>query len=310
MKNYNKRNIYQEVTDTIIKQLGEVSAEDYRSPWVNILGQSPMSIDGRAYRGLNWVLLSNYAAQCPSMTFGTYNAWKNHGGHVRKGERGKLVTLWKSFKVTNGDGDGDGDGDNDGGASKTGLFLRHFTVFGAEQVDNIDVDSLLAKRRAKQPNKAQALAHVESLVANYLTNDGLTLAHGGNRAFYAPSKDHIQMPERASFYDTEGYYSTLLHEMGHSTLHAKRLDRKSNSRRFGDIGYAQEELVAEITSAMLTAALGIEDQPRPDHARYLQSWLQCLKDHNKAIFTAASQAQKAADYIMAYAADSEVRAAA
>ncbi len=306
MKNYNKRDIYQEVTDTIIKQLGEVSADDYRSPWVNILGQSPMSIDGRAYRGLNWVLLSQYAAQCPSMTFGTYKAWQNHGGQVRKGERGKLVTLWKSYKVTNGEGEGEGESST----SKTGLFLRHFTVFGAEQVDNVNIDSILAKQRAKQPNKAQALAHVESLVANYMTGDDLTLAHGGNRAFYAPSKDHIQMPERASFHDTEGYYSTLLHEMGHSTLHAKRLDRKPNTNRFGDIGYAQEELIAEITSAMLTAALGIEDQPRPDHAQYLKSWLRCLNDHNKAIFTAASQAQKAADYIMAYATDSEVRAAA
>ncbi len=308
MKNYNKRDIYQEVTDTIIKQLGEVSADDYRSPWVNILGQSPMSIDGRAYRGLNWVLLSQYAAQCPSMTFGTYKAWQNHGGQVRKGERGKLVTLWKSYKVTNGEGEGEGEGESS--TSKTGLFLRHFTVFGAEQVDNVNIDSILAKQRAKQPNKAQALAHVESLVANYMTGDDLTLAHGGNRAFYAPSKDHIQMPERASFHDTEGYYSTLLHEMGHSTLHAKRLDRKPNTNRFGDIGYAQEELIAEITSAMLTAALGIEDQPRPDHAQYLKSWLRCLNDHNKAIFTAASQAQKAADYIMAYATDSEVRAAA
>ena len=126
---------------------------------------------------------------------------------------------------------------------------------------------------------------------------GRRINHGGNRAFYALSFDLIQMPPFESFHDAESYYATLAHETVHWTRHASRLNRDLGRKRWGDAGYALEELVAEIGSAFLCAELGITPDVREDHAAYIDSWLQVLKGDRHAIFTAASHAQKAADYL-------------
>ena len=124
-----------------------------------------------------------------------------------------------------------------------------------------------------------------------------TIQHGGNRAFYSPDRDIVQMPELNHFRDAESYYATLAHEMTHWTRHSSRLDRDLGRKRFADAGYAMEELVAEIGAAFLCADLGITPETRDDHAAYIASWLQVLKNDKRAIFTAASHAQKAADYL-------------
>ena len=124
-----------------------------------------------------------------------------------------------------------------------------------------------------------------------------TIQHGGNRAFYSPDRDIVQMPELHTFRDAESYYATLAHEMTHWTRHSSRLDRDLGRKRFADAGYAMEELVAEIGAAFLCADLGITPETRDDHAAYIASWLQVLKNDKRAIFTAASHAQKAADYL-------------
>ena len=136
----------------------------------------------------------------------------------------------------------------------------------------------------------------------------ITFAHGGDRAFYAPSRDHVQLPDREAFRDTESYYATLLHEIGHSTGSPKRLDREFG-KRFGTDAYAFEELVAEFASAMMCGALGVTDTPRPDHAAYIASWLSVLKSDKRAIFTAASKAQAATDLVLTYEA-ADIREAA
>src|SRR5579862_2990935 len=132
---------------------------------------------------------------------------------------------------------------------------------------------------------------------------GATVRHGGNQAFYAPVSDHIQMPPFAAFRDAVSYYSTLAHEHTHWTATAGRCDRQLG-KRFGDNAYAAEELIAELGAAFTCAHLGLSTEPREDHAQYIQSWLRVLKADTKAVFTAASKAQQAADFMIQRAGDS------
>ena len=131
----------------------------------------------------------------------------------------------------------------------------------------------------------------------FFCNTGAQIDHGGNQAYYAIQADRIQMPPFVTFRDPESYYATLAHEGTHWTRHPSRLNRDFGRKRWGDAGYAAEELVAEIGSAFLAADLGLAIEPRADHAAYLDSWLKVLKGDKHAIFTAASHAQKAADYL-------------
>lgn len=130
----------------------------------------------------------------------------------------------------------------------------------------------------------------------FFVSSGATVRHGGNRAFYTPTGDFIQMPQFAQFVDAKSYYSVLAHEHTHWTGAKERLDRVFGAR-FGDAAYAFEELVAELGAAFLCAGLGLENEPRADHASYVASWLRTLKNDKKAIFKAASKAQAAADYL-------------
>jgi antirestriction protein ArdC len=142
-------------------------------------------------------------------------------------------------------------------------------------------------------NLAERLDHAESFFAA----TRIETRHGGNKAFYSPSQDFIQLPPFESFENREAYYSTRGHESIHATMHKNRLDRSFDSKRFGDDGYSFEELVAELGAAFLCADLGITPEVQPDHAAYLNAWLKVLKADKKAIFTAASHASRAAEYL-------------
>src|ERR1035438_6041833 len=126
---------------------------------------------------------------------------------------------------------------------------------------------------------------------------GATVRHGGNRAYYATDSDHIQMPPFQAFGENVSYYSTLAHEHTHWTAKADRCDRQLG-KRFGDSAYAAEELIAELGAAFTCAHLGLSTEPRADHAQYIQSWLRVLKADKRAIFTAASKAQQACDWLI------------
>jgi len=128
---------------------------------------------------------------------------------------------------------------------------------------------------------------------------GAVIRHGGTRAFYAEGSDHVQMPPFETFRDAESYAATLAHELTHWTKHEKRLARDFGRVRFGDEGYAKEELVAELGSAFLCADLAITPEVRDDHAAYIASWLKALRDDKRLIFTAAAHAQRASDYLHA-----------
>lgn len=280
-----KVDIYQTVTDRIVDHLVEVeqAGEKWTKPWFTVGNTVPKSIDGRPYRGMNFLLLSLLADKYPAQVFGTYRAWKRKDAQVRKGERGIMVVLWRPTERRAKDGEKA----DENGMVKS-LFLKHYTVFAAEQVDGYELPAI---------PEVEPIAEAERVTAAYHEAERVGLGHGGNRAFYAPSRDSVQMPEIGQFKDAEAYHATHLHELVHSTGHETRLDRQFG-QRFGDEAYAFEELVAELGSAMLCAQIGLSPEPRRDHAQYLSHWLGILGMDKKAIFTASSQAQKAADLVL------------
>jgi antirestriction protein ArdC len=284
---------YERVTTIIIEGLERAKAkrdsgQAWKCPWQNTAGNgTPISLHGRPYRGMNFVLLSMLAPVYPSQLFGTYRGWQEKGAQVRKGERGNLVILWKQLEKK----------DPDTGETESYWYVRGFTVFAAEQVDGFDLEKHFADQVAKMPNVAERLETAEQVMAAYCQAETLQVRHGGNQAFYSIDKDFVQMPLREQFHSTEGYYATLAHELAHSTGHEKRLKREFG-KRFGSDAYAFEELVAELSASMTCAVLQIEQTPREDHADYIESWLRVMKEDKKAVFTAASKAQHASDMIL------------
>lgn len=288
-KNTPKRDIYQDVTDSIVRQIEAGLNGGWKRPWKTVAADGssyfPVSVDGRAYRGMNTlILLSEAQAKgYPANVWGTYKAWQAHDAQVRKGERGTLVTLWR-FPIIK---------DEKTGKEKTIPFIRGFTVFNASQVDGWE------KPAAPVQTIEERHEHAHQTLRAYLSRENVDLQAGGDRACYSPAFDVIRIPVRQSFKDEESYLAILAHEQGHSTGHKKRLDREFGGR-FGDNAYAFEELIAELSSAMVMASLGVELPEMIDdqHAKYVRSWLDVLKADKRAIFHAASKAQHAADLIL------------
>jgi antirestriction protein ArdC len=167
-------------------------------------------------------------------------------------------------------------------------------VFSAEQVDGWEVPE------RQEKDTPERIAAAESFFAAI----GADVRHGGNRAAYSPSQDAIVLPSLEQFSEASRYYSTSAHEHAHWTGHASRLARDL-SGRFGTDSYAAEELVAELSAAFTCARLGLSAAPRPDHAQYLSSWLRVLRADAAAIFTAASKAQQATDFLAKFSEPSE-----
>ena len=283
--------VYTQVTNTIIAAI-EAGAGNWQMPW-HRAGEGlnrPVNIDtSNAYRGINVVSLwaSAQARGFTTGTWGTYKQWQNNGCQVRKGEKSSIVVFYKELDIETENAE---TGETEQG---TRLMARASWVFNADQVDGYEAPAL---PEPKDP--VQVIDGAE----RFIDATGATVRHGGVRAFYRPSDDIVQMPERERFLGTgtssatESYYATLLHELTHWTGASKRCDRQFG-KRFGDDAYAVEELVAELGAAFLCADLGVTLTPRPDHAAYIHNWLKVLKADKKAIFTAASQAAKATDFL-------------
>lgn len=286
-----KIDVYQAVTDRIVAQLEQ--AVKWERPWVvsHEHGTLPVSITtGKPYRGMNTVIL--WSMPYGSPLWGTYKAWAAKGAQVRKGEKGTMILFWKRM-----DGKPDPT-DPDATPGKSYLMARGYYVFNREQVDSYE-DKPSAIDAMPEPER---VARAEAFVAATAAH----IQHKGNRAFYAPALDLIQMPARKQFKSADGYYGTLLHELTHWTSHKSRCDRELSTARFGNETYAMEELVAELGAAFLCVALGVTPEPRADHASYIKGWLKVLKDDKRAIFTAASKAQQAADFLHSFSAPAEV----
>jgi antirestriction protein ArdC len=210
----------------------------------------------------------------------TYRQAQKEGGQVRKGESGSKICFFKIVER---------DVEDDAGNEETKSFpvLRVWTVFNRDQIDGLEPLVVPEHLLTEEQRIEQAEAFVK--------NTGATVEEGSPHAAYSPSKDRITMPDFGHFTSPERYYTTVLHELGHWTGHPTRLERDM-SGRFGDKAYAAEELVAELTSAFLSAELGLQADLK-DPTRYLKSWIRLLTDDKYAIFTASRKAQDAAEFL-------------
>ena len=286
----NRADVYTRITSEIIAAM-ESGAGNWRMPWHHNGSPTtrPTNVQsGKRYRGIN-VLALWAAADSASYAeglWGTYKQWLAAGAQVRKGERATTVVLWKEFKPHNRSNEDEGEGDDDDGRPR--LFARAFWVFNRAQVDNYDPPA-----RPVLP-EADRIAEADHFFAGL----HIPMVSGRHDAHYRIDEDCIYMPDFGTFTSPADFAGTLFHEAGHATGAKHRLDRDFG-KGFGDRARAMEEAVAELTASYVLADLGIAHHPRPDHAAYIASWIRLLKDDPKAIFTAASKAQQAADWMHA-----------
>lgn len=286
--------LYSRITNQIVAQL-EAGVRPWTQPWAASQSVSrPLRHDGTPYQGINVILLWSEAAArgFQSSIWMTFRQALALGAHVRKGEHGSTVVY--ANQLVRADTDDAGEE-----AIQRIPFLKAYTVFNVEQIDGLP--DIYAPQPAPILNAGERIARAEAFVAA----TGADVRHGGGCAFYAPAPDYVQMPPFESFLDPESYYATLGHELTHWTRHACRLNRDFDRRRHGDEGYAREELVAELGAAFLCADLGLALEPREDHAAYLASWLEVLRDDKRFIFSAAAHAQRAVDFLHTVGANSE-----
>ncbi|EZP66668.1 hypothetical protein BV96_04494 [Sphingomonas paucimobilis] len=291
-----RADVYSRITAEIISAI-EAGAGDWRMPWHHdgAAVTRPENIaSSRRYRGVN-VLALWIAAQASGYSsgiWGTYRQWQAVGAQVRKGERGTTVVLWKQAVCR-------ADDDHDDGDPRPGrMFARAFTVFNIAQVDGYKPEP------ATLLPESERIAHAEAFVAALK----IPITEGAYDAHYRIDLDQIFMPPFSAFRDAVAQMGTLLHECAHATGAKHRLDRNFDDR-FKRNWLPIEEACAELTASFVLADLGIAHHPRPDHAAYVASWLSALKNDPRAIFTAASKAQQAADWMWAQQPQAEELAA-
>jgi antirestriction protein ArdC len=291
-----RSNLYDDVTRRIIAEL-----EAGRFPWVQPWGGAGSvnpglprnALTARTYSGVNVLILWGAVIEnsYPSQSWLTFRQAREAGGNVSKGEHGVTVVYADRFTPEAEKERARQSGDE----AKAIPFLKRFTVFNVAQCEGLR--SGLAADPAPLPER-QIVPVAEEVIAA----SGVDFRIGGDRAFYVPSEDFVQVPPQPAFFEQINYYRTALHELTHATGHAARLARNIFNT-FGSKDYAREELVAEMGSAFLCASLGIV--PTVRHADYIASWLTVLREDNRAIFRAASAATKAADWILARYAEAQ-----
>lgn len=289
-----KFDVHQEITDRIVAAIED--AGEFRLPWIRARGGSfarPVNVASKKpYNGVNilslWVAAQ--ASGFPSNVWGTYRQWQQAGSQVRKGEKASLIVFYKTLETETTN--------EETGEAECGerLMARASWVFNAAQVDGfVSPTENLPDAPAFDP-----IARAEAFAAA----TGAVIEEQGDKACYIPALDKIMMPERRRFTGTdtsspvEAFYSTLCHELTHWVGGKARLDRDLTGR-FGSESYAMEELIAELGAAFLCGDLGITAEPRADHACYIKNWLAVLKGDKRAVFTAASKASQAANWLLA-----------
>jgi antirestriction protein ArdC len=285
-----KTDLYERVTAQIVASL-EQGVRPWLKPWnaEHAAGRitRPLRSNGIPYQGINVLMLWGAAFErgYAAPIWMTFKQALELGGCVRKGERGSSVVYASAITRRETDSDTGEESEHDF------PFLRDYTVFNVEQIDGLPAH--FTAPAAPQLDPVQRIERAEQFFAG----TGAAVRHGGNQAFYSVASDFVQMPFFETFRDAESYYATLAHELTHWTRHPSRLDRSFGRKRFGDEGYAMEELVAELGAAFLSADLSLTPELRDDHAAYIGNWLNVLKNDKRAIFTAASHAQRAADFL-------------
>ncbi|MBX9653862.1 ssDNA-binding domain-containing protein [bacterium] len=284
-----RTDIYTRITSRIIEEL-EKGVRPWMKPWnaEHAVGRitRPLRHNGQPYRGINviqlWMTAESSGFISPFWL--TFQQARELGGFVKKGEHGTPVVYASSFTKKEENEQGEE-------TEQEIAFLKEYTVFCADQCEGLPQHFY---QLAEQPK--ETMERIEQ-AERFFANTKADIRTGGNQAYYAIATDSIKMPPFETFRDAESHAATLAHELTHWTRHPLRLYRDLGRKRFGDAGYAIEELVAELGSAFLCADLSITPEIREDHAAYVACWLKVLKDDKRAIFTAASHATKAVDYL-------------
>jgi antirestriction protein ArdC len=286
---------YQEVTDAVIKALEEGTVI-WQCPW-NQVGLPKNITTDVNYRGWNLFLLNFHSMikGYPTPYYITYKQAQKLGGIIKKGEKGVRIIYWAEVALKNQNEEANQQTSTDEqGKPRTIMVPKTYTVFNIAQTDDIEFPAFNAELRSD----AEKIADCEIVVDN-MPNKPIIRKNGTN-AYYQPSTDTVVVPSLKRCKSNEAYYSTLFHELAHSTGHESRLNRKEllNSDGFGSATYAKEELTAEMTAAFLGAITGIGNATIDNSAAYIESWLKALKNDKTLIIKAAAQAQRAADYIL------------
>ena len=291
----NRANLYDEITDKIIAEL-EAGRVPWVQPWGTSAAKAPLGLPknastGRSYSGINVLILWGAVVQhgFPGQGWLTFRQALSLGGNVRKGEHGTTVVYADRFTPE----------DEKRRAFEAGEeahaipFLKRFTVFNTAQCEGLPDDIAIA---VPPPPPGMIEPKVEALIKA----TGIDFRIGGDRAFYVPSLDYVQVPPPAAYFEPINWHRTALHELGHASGHHSRLARDL-SGSFGSKPYFVEECVAELSSAFCCAALGIT--PTVRHSDYIGAWIATMRADNRVIVRAASQASKAADWLLSFQPD-------
>jgi antirestriction protein ArdC len=287
-----RASLYDDITNKIIAEL-EAGRVPWVQPWSTAAAKAPLGLPknaatGRFYSGINVLILWGAVIErdFPAQSWLTFRQALGLGGNVRRGEHGTTVVYADRFIPE----------DEKNHAAETGdepqaiPFLKRFIVFNVAQCEGLPEEIAVA---GPPPEPGLIEPTVEALIKA----TGIDFRIGGRRAFYVPSEDYVQVPPPQAYFEPINWHRTALHELGHASGHPSRLDRDL-SGSFGTKKYAFEELVAEMNAAFCCASLGIV--PTVRHADYIGSWLEVLHEDNRAIVRAASQASKAADYLLSF----------
>ncbi len=277
-------NVYELVTNRIIEQL-ENNIIPWEKPWSGTIDGAFNRVSKKPYSILNQMLLK-YDGE-----YASFKQWKDLGGHIRKGEKSEMVVFWKMYPIKEKQDDGTE-------IIKTIPLLKYINVFHISQVDGVE------PLKQKVTHDIEPIDKAEKILNDYWNRENITIEHvKGDKAFYSPMFDKIQLPLFEQFKQSEEYYSTAFHESVHSTMKTSRCnrqeDRKGKVVSFGSEEYSKEELVAEVGSAQLMNIVGIETTKSfRNSTAYIQSWLNVLRNDNKFIVSASSKAEKAVNYIL------------
>lgn len=278
------KSVYEMVTERIIEQL-ESGVIPWEKPWSGVRSGAYNRISKRSYSLLNQMLLKNEGE------YATFKQWSELGGKIKKGEKSEIVVFWKILPIEETQEDGTK-------VIKQVPLLKYINVFHISQVEGVEP---LQKEKL---NDIEPIEQAESILQDYWTREHITVEHiKGDKAFYSPMRDLIQLPLFEQFKDANEYYSTAFHESIHSTMKESRCnraeERKDKLVAFGSEEYSKEELVAELGSASIMNMLGIETKKSfRNSSAYIQSWLRVLKNDVKFIVSASSKAEKAVNYIL------------
>lgn len=269
------------VTARIIEEL-EAGVVPWQKPWTGGRAGAYNRISRRPYSLINQMMLKHPGEYC------TLKQWNSLGGKIRKGEKAEFVVFWKIFNVEEEKADGTKE-------IKQVPMLRYYNVFHISQVDGVEP--------LEEPfAEVEPVAEADRIISEYVSREQLAfIEEVTDEAFYSPSRDLVNIPAKEQYRNINEYYSTVFHELTHSTGHTKRLNRLTTGAKaaFGGEDYSKEELIAEIGSANMLNLLGIETSKSfQNSAAYILSWLKALRGDAKLIVSAASKAEKAVNYIL------------